>query len=202
MTEERREHETYQSYFKGTYWQNMTFVRPGEFYRADQADELIIAETGSGIIVSIYDVDVHVGGLAHLILPKDLVRDFSKFQEKNADLISFARAPLDNLIKALKQKGAGKHRVKVRIYGGADLMEDSFDIGLKSAVFVQKDILEKGLKLITQDVGGSHCRRVHFFPYTGRLERYPMRRKQDREMLWAREKDYLNGVEEKFRGIK
>jgi chemotaxis receptor (MCP) glutamine deamidase CheD len=73
-------------------------------------------------------------------------------------------------------------------------MEDDIDSGLKNLVFCENGILEKGLKIITKDYAGKHCRRIHFFPHTGRLQKYPLRRKEDREKLFAREKAYMEDV--------
>ncbi len=183
MSEERRVHESYQTYFSKKYWQRQQLVGPGEFFCSDNADEILVAETGAGVIVCIYDMDAHVGGIAHILIPEDLTRNFKDQKHHQENIINHARSPLEGLINALKRNGAGKKRINIRLSGGASIMNDEFDMGLKNAVFAQNEILDKGLRLITQDIGGENCRRVHFFPYTGRMEKHPLRREKDKNVL-------------------
>ncbi len=201
MTEERRVHSNYQSYFSKKYWQKQHLVLPGNFIFSDSADEILVAETGAGVIVCMYDVEAHVGGLAHIFIPEELIMNFKKNQRDSDLIIDYAKAPLEGLINALKTKGAGKKRINIRLSGGASLMNDEFDMGLKNIIFAQTEIMDKGLRMITKDVGGESCRRIHFFPYTGRMEKHALRRKKDIEELWKREHTYLEQVKQKFGSI-
>ncbi len=198
MTEERRVHKNYQSYFDEKYWQKQYFVMPGECYCSNESNEIIVSETGAGVIICMYDIEAHIGGMAHVLIPETLIKNFKDHKDHSEDIIACAKAPLENLIKEMKFKGAGKKRINIRLSGGATIMNDDFDMGLKNVVFAQNEIIEKGLKLISQDVGGENCRRVNFFPYTGRMEKFPLRRESDQKELWRREREYLQQVKEKF----
>ena len=198
MTEERRRQESYHTYFSEKYWQKQHLVLPGHFLFSDSADEILVAETGAGVIVCIYDMEAHIGGLAHIFIPEVLIKDFKDLKKHKAQIVKHAKAPLEGLIHALKHNGAGKKRINIRLSGGTSMMNDEFDMGLKNAVFAQNEILEKGLNLVTRDIGGENCRRIHFFPYTGRMEKYQLRRDEDKGDLWMREQDYLKHVRDKF----
>ena len=198
MTDEQREKKSYQTYFEEKYWQKLKFVSPGEFYCSSEANEILAAETGAGVIICMYDIEAHVGGIAHILIPDSLIKNFKDHKDHSDEIIAYAKSPLEELIKEMKYKGAGKKRINIRLSGGATIMNDEFDMGLKNVVFAQNEIIEKGLKLITQDIGGEHCRRINFFPYTGRMEKLPLRRDADQAELWAREQEYLKQVREKF----
>lgn len=198
MTEERRVHESYHTFFSEKYWQKQHLVSPGDYFCSNSADEILVAETGAGVIVCIYDMDAHVGGLAHVLIPADLVQNFKDKKQHKDKIIEHARAPIEGLVNAMKRNGAGKKRINIRLSGGANIMNDEFDMGLKNAVFAQNEIIDKGLRLITQDIGGENCRRIHFFPYTGRMEKHPLRRDKDKKLLWQREQKYLDSLKEKL----
>ena len=198
MNEERRVHESYHTFFSEKYWQKQHLVGPGQFLFSDSADEILVAETGAGVIVCIYDMEAHVGGLAHVLIPEDLIRNFKDEKSHKDKIIEHAKFPIEGLVNAMKRNGAGKKRINIRLSGGANIMNDEFDMGLKNAVFAQNEIIDKGLRLITQDIGGENCRRIHFFPYTGRMEKHHLRREQDKEMLWQREKEYLDKIKDKL----
>ena len=198
MTQDRRIHKNYQAFLQDKYWQKQHLVAPGEFFSSDDKDDMLVAETGTGIVICMYDPEVHIGGIAHVLIPDNLAKNFKSAEDSNHPLIRHIKEPLDNLIKALKQKGAGKKRVNIRMAGGASIMNDTFDIGLTNSVFCQNEIVKKGLNLITKNVGGKHSRRVHFFPYTGRMEKYPLRRKEDQDAMWQRESDYFSKIKELY----
>ena len=191
MVQERRLHKDYQAFLQDKYWQKQRLVGPGEFFASDNKEDMLVAETGAGMVVCMYDQDVHVGGIAHILIPDVLAKNFREAEKVDHPLVKHIKEPLNDMIKSLKQKGAGKQRVRIRIAGGASIMNDAFDIGLKNTVFCQNEIVTKGLPLITKDVGGSHSRRIHFFPYTGRMEKYPMRREEDQIAMQKRETDFF-----------
>lgn len=193
MDKERRVN-AHHKFFQDQHWQKAEFVGPGEFYRSDNPNEMMIAETGTGIIICIYDPLVHVGGMTHILMPEDVLVNFNNLKKIDEQLLKTVKAPLGNLIKSLKQKGAGRKRIHVRIYGGAEIFESEHDVGLKNYVFSHHAIFEQGLQTMTRDIGGEECRRIHFFPFSGRVDKILLRRKADKAALRERELEYLNSL--------
>ncbi len=94
----------------------------------------------------------------------------------------------------MKKRGAGKNRIKIRLYGGVIRDDDPDDRGLKNTVFVQEYLFRKGLQVFNADIGGPLIRRVHFFPTTGRAVRRLLKRKSDFLQIDAQEADFNNFI--------
>ena len=191
MSEDRRLISS-EKYFGDLDWHNKQFVGPGEFFTSDDPDVMIVAETSDGVIIAIYDPEVSIGGLTHILLPKNLLDNFKDLQKVGDDELNPIIDPLTRLVEELYEKGAGKEQLFVRLVGGSSIRQDVLDTNIKNIVFYQKQIFERGLKIITRDIGGDHCRRIHFMPTNGRIDKYPLRRNADRDALQAREREFLD----------
>jgi chemotaxis protein CheD len=89
----------------------------------------------------------------------------------------------------MKKRGAGKHRIQMRLIGGGRIPGDSpEDAGTKNYIFVREYVSRKGLSILNEDLGGIYVRRVHFFPTTGRAVRMVLRRDGDFTAIEALEK--------------
>ena len=112
---------------------------------------------GSCIAVVIYDPVVRVGGLLHLMLP-DSALDRKKALETPA---MFADTGIPLLFKSCYQLGAEKKRMKVKIAGGASILNDAnyFRIGQKNITAVRKIFWKNGVLIDAEDTG-ANCNRT------------------------------------------
>jgi chemotaxis protein CheD len=120
-------------------------------------DVLVTYALGSCIAVAIYDPVVKVGGLLHFMLPESAL-DQKKAAESPA---MFADTGIPLLFKSCYQLGAEKKRMKVKVVGGASILNDAsyFRIGQKNITAMRK-ILWKNNVLIDGEDTGLNCNRT------------------------------------------
>jgi chemotaxis protein CheD len=122
---------------------------------------------GSCIGICIYDRMKKVGGLAHILLPKDTTRGASP--EKYAD----TAIPL--LVQRLLKDGAKKEYLSAKIAGGAAMFKFQSNvtlgqIGDRNIEETKKVLEELGIPVLEEDVGGSTGRVIDFFLADGHLK--------------------------------
>ncbi|MFO7850409.1 MAG: chemotaxis protein CheD [Spirochaetia bacterium] len=113
---------------------------------------------GSCVAVITYDQNKGVAGLIHIALPE------SKVNAGKAERLPgyFADTGLPMLIKDMERKGAEKKSIKVRLAGGASIMDENrnFDIGRRNTIAVKRFLWKNGLGVIREDTGGNKSRTV------------------------------------------
>lgn len=176
---ERRVAQDHNEYFNSQFSAVPTYVEPGQFVCGANIDEMLVATIGTGIAVTIHDKDLHIGGLAYLLVPDRILREFPDFREDDREILEKAFKPLDDCIAEMKRMGAGKTRIRIRVMGGTSYHEDSLDRGTKNYIFVKEYLTKKGLVVMSEDLAGPYIRRIHFFPTTGRAVRRVLRRESD-----------------------
>jgi chemotaxis protein CheD len=180
-----------EAYFNAQFDAQAIYLEPGQTVLSKSGNEMIVATVGSGIVVSVYDVELKMGALGYMLLSPDLLQAFPYFNKADQNIVRDAYRPIVETIMEMKRNGAGKNRIRVRLMGGSDLDKDD-DRGTKNFVFAQECLMRQGLSVSQQDLGGHHIRRVHFFPKNGQAVRRVLRR----------EKDYtaINELENTFTG--
>jgi chemotaxis protein CheD len=122
---------------------------------------------GSCLGIAIYDPVAQVGGLLHIMLP-----------DSNLDPIKAAARPamfldtgLPAMYRAAYQLGADKHRLKIYVAGGAQVMDGSgfFSIGKRNYEALLEICRHHGLRLQAEQVGGLVSRSVYLQIETGDL---------------------------------
>lgn len=189
---ERRKSSNTDAYFNAQFGAEPLYIEPGEFDNSASPEEMIVATIGSGVGVSIYDKGLHVGGLAYVLMPDDMIKTFPHFDSCDPQLIRAVTKPIENCIGAMKRAGAGKNRIRIRLTGGTTLPGDELDRGTKNYIFVKEYLTRKGLVIMSEDLAGPYIRRVHFFPATGRSVRRTLRRMSDYKEMQEKEQAFHN----------
>lgn len=131
----------------------------GEWKVSNQQDDIIKTYAlGSCVAVITYDQKKGVAGMIHIALPE------SKINSGKAERLPgyFADTGLPMLIKAMEKRGAEKKSIKVRLAGGASIMDENrnFDIGRRNTIAVKRFLWKNGLGVIREDTGGNKSRTV------------------------------------------
>jgi chemotaxis protein CheD len=197
-SDDRRINNDYNDYFNAQFGAKPYYLEPGESGCGDGAGEMLVATIGSGIVVTIHDKDLGIGGMAYLLIPDVILESFPHIERVDQDLIEKAFQPLENCIGQLKRMGAGKNRIRIRVMGGTSYQGDSVDRGTKNYVLVKEYLARKNLIVMSEDLNGPYLRRVHFFPRSGRAVRRILRRKND----YASIHEYENNFQSAFRSGK
>lgn len=198
MEEDRRKAHDSDAYYDALFPSEPVLIAPGAFECAQGSDVMLVARVGSGIAVCIHDMEIGVGAMAHVLLPPEIITCFPNVPRENNRIVSDAEALIDRMIGALKHHGAGRSRIRVRICGGTSIHDEVLDEGLKNYILAKDMLMRRGLRVAGEDIAGRSCRRVHFFPGTGRLVRQPLRRAEDIARIRAGEAEYLAALPKLF----
>ena len=170
------------------------YLEPGDVMFGDQGNQMIVATLGAGVLISLYDVDMHFGACGYVLLSDEILEAFPNFDKADKELLDKAFAPIENCIGEMKRHGAGKGRIRIRLNGGAQIKGDPFDKGTKNYVFVREYLTRKGLPIMNEDLGGHYVRRVHFFPTSGRSVRWMLRREHDFDSILTAESAFQKNI--------
>ncbi|EAQ81448.1 chemotaxis protein CheD [Blastopirellula marina] len=126
-------------------------------------DEMLTSILGSCIGVVIYDQSRRIAAFAHVVLPTSGGRPGSPGR--------FADSAVPAMLQQLRNEGANPQQLRAKITGGACMFGNSqINIGERNAEEVRRQLKEKKIPLIAEDVGGAKGRKVHFSPQTSQLE--------------------------------
>jgi chemotaxis protein CheD len=140
-------------------------ILPGEFYATAQ-DEVIVTVLGSCVAACLMDPIAMVGGMNHFMLP-------TKQGERDPDVFYAARygvAAMEFLINNLLHLGAQRDRLVAKAFGGGRVMLGmTSDVGDQNIDFVRQFLRNENIPVWSEDLGGTHPRKVYFFPHTGQV---------------------------------
>ena len=119
----------------------------------DNPSTILKTCVGSCVAVAMYDNQVRIGGLAHIMLPQA-----SNEKERNKPAI-YARSGIPLLLNKMINSGASKDNIIVAIAGGSLLLTDrklgvELNIGRRNTNMVQESLSLAGIPILRQDTGG------------------------------------------------
>jgi chemotaxis protein CheD len=125
----------------------------------DPADTIVTYSLGSCIGVTMFDPVAKVGGMLHFQLPSASL-DANKAA---ANPSMFADSGTAHLLKKLETLGADRKRMKVKLAGGAAMLNDNsmFNIGRRNHAAIRKVLWQNGLLIDGEDVGGTAPRNLY-----------------------------------------
>ena len=122
--------------------------------------EIVLAtySLGSCIGLTIFDPIFKVGGILHYMLPESSL-DVAKAL-KNPYMFGDTGIPL--LFKESYKLGAKKHQLKVKVVGGAQILDQNglFNIGKRNYLILRKLFWKNNVMIDFEDVGGNVNRTV------------------------------------------
>jgi chemotaxis protein CheD len=160
----------------------MTCPTPSSEIRVKVAD-YAVAKTGmistiglgSCVAIVLYDPKVHVGGLAHVLLPSQAM---SRDKTNPAKFPSTA-VPL--LIEEMRKLGASLERMSAKLVGGASMFgalipSGGINIGERNVLAVREVLAEVKVPIVAEDTGGDYGRSVFLHLGNGQVEVRSVRR--------------------------
>ena len=134
--------------------------------------ELITYALGSCIGICLYDPGIKLAALIHIMLPLNM-------EAGRKNTMKYADTGIKETIRQLEGRGARKARMVAKIAGGAKMFEVSGNSGLgnigqRNIDSVHMNLRKEGVRLISENVGGSVARTLSFFPEdgTGKIRAY------------------------------
>src|SRR3989339_156789 len=155
----------------------VALIGQGEFYVSNR-NEIITTTLGSCIAVCLMDPLAKVGGMNHYMLPGPVLQD---------DSLVFGKAKyginsMEILINECLRAGAKRERFVAKIFGGANMftknasiagLDEEFKtvaVGAQNIAFARKYLALEEIKIISEDVGKDHARKIYFEPATGNVK--------------------------------
>jgi chemotaxis protein CheD len=120
----------------------------------------LLTSVGSCVAICVYDTLHKCGGLAHIMLPHSSLGLREPLPSK------YANTAVPALANAIRGINGSESRLAAKIAGGANMFANtcatSLDIGAKNVKAVKSALTEHRIRLVDEDVGGSHGRRITF----------------------------------------
>jgi chemotaxis protein CheD len=142
-------------------------VGVGEIAIARVPDILVTSALGSCVGVALWDPFAQQGGLAHVMLPRG--RDKSPGHDLPT---RYATLAVPELIGALGRAGSPVRRLVAKIAGGASMFGNdsaTTHVGDRNVTEVRRLLVEFGIPIRAEDVGGRYARTVELHLDSGTL---------------------------------
>jgi len=131
----------------------------------------ILRTTGLGSCVglTLYDPQIKVAGMAHVMLPSsDIAR------ESQINVAKYADTALPVLVDKLVDLGASKRRLVAKMAGGAQMFAfagsgDTMRIGPRNVESCKEMLKKLGISLYSEDTGANYGRTIEISSETGIL---------------------------------
>lgn len=148
-------------------------VIQGEYHVVIDSNVVLATILGSCVAACLRDPLAGVGGMNHFLLPGEA----NPARVDNAE--RYGVHLMELLINGLLKKGASKDRLEGKIFGGARMLEGLSDIGAKNAAFAKRFLINEGIKIVAEDVGGTRGRRLEYYPVSGRARQIVLSRQSE-----------------------
>lgn len=135
------------------------YITQGEDAVGSDPDVVITTILGSCISVCLWDSEVGVGGMNHLLLPGMRV--------ESDPMNTTGAVAMDRLINEMVHLGAQRPRLRAKLFGGSSMLQGRTDIGARNAEFGETYLKAEGIPCDVINVGGSKARKLRYYPATG-----------------------------------
>jgi chemotaxis protein CheD len=126
---------------------------------SDPGETLVTHALGSCVAVMLYDPIAQVAGMLHYQLPSSSENPERAVQNP----CMFADSGMKHLLAELTELGALQARLRVRIAGAAEMLDESkvFNIGRRNHTAIRKVLWQLGMMIEAEDIGGSAPRTAY-----------------------------------------
>lgn len=123
---------------------------------------------GSCVGIALYDIDIRLIGLAHIMLP------CSKQIKNNSNKAKFADTAINLLLEEMIRIGGNRNRIFAKIAGGAQMFSlggnsDVMKIGLRNVQATKHLLKDLRIPVLAEDTGGNYGRTIEVYSDTGVL---------------------------------
>lgn len=181
-------------------WDNVhnmyaTRIVPGEYYVSCDR-EIIVTTLGSCISACIRDRKTGIGGMNHFMLPDDngsIKRDGAC----TSTATRYGCFAMKQLIDTILENGGSRDNLEIKLFGGSNIMRSMTDVGIRNISFVRRYLGDDNLQAHSEDLGGTHPRKVVYFPFSGRVlvRKMPIQQRQAGNLA-RQEAEYRNSLVE------
>lgn len=180
-------------YWDKTRNQWMAKILPGEFY-VTGGQELITTVLGSCVSACIVDPKRGVGGMNHFMLPHTEEHQGSWDNPSIDGASRYGSYAMEKLINDILAHGGRRDALEVKLFGGSRVLANLSNVGASNIDFARHYVINENLRLVAEDLGGLHPRKVVFYPSSGRVQIKKLRSLHN-DTIIRREVDYMRTIE-------
>jgi chemotaxis protein CheD len=149
---------------------------PNEFYTTHD-DMVLVTVLGSCVAACIQDRTAGIGGMNHFMLPDD----GADVGQPASDSMRYGAYAMEVLINELIKAGGRRERFEAKVFGGGAVLAGmtTINIGDRNSEFVRRYLALEKIRIVAEDLQGSHPRKVAFMPRTGQVMVKKLRVQQD-----------------------
>ena len=128
---------------------------------AEKKPFMVDTVLGSCVAVCLFDQKLNIGGINHYMLP---------FWNGNG-LASpkYGNIATEKLVEKMLKNGATIQNMVAKVFGGANQMNSSMEIGARNIEIAKEVLANHGIKIIAENVGGSVGRKLKYHTGTGQV---------------------------------
>ena len=144
----------------------METVGIADFKLTKPPKELATYALGSCVGICIYDANLKLAGLSHILLPD------SQATHGIVDKMKYADTAIPELVRRMEIFGAKKFSLKAKIIGGAQMFASNnnvatMNIGERNILATREQLKKLRIPIVAEEVGGTHGRTIYFNPQDG-----------------------------------
>ena len=166
----------------------------GEYY-VSMNNELITTVLGSCVSACIRDIKLGIGGMNHFMLPGNTIRR-SHWRDSPVSIAAiYGTVAMERLINIIISHGGRRENLEVKLFGGGRVLDITTDVGKDNIDFVRNYLANEHIKIIAEDLGGTHPRKVMYYPTTGRAFVKKLL-KLHNDTFFIRERNYIDELKQ------
>lgn len=189
--ERRHVPKTGKRYYDSRYGATILKVLPGDYRLATDEDELLVTILGSCVSACIRNPRNGYGGMNHFMLPAG---DNQSSWGGLEAAFRYGNFAMEKLMNEIIKTGCAKEELEIKLFGGASVSNILSDVGERNIKFVREYLKNEGLRPVAEDLGGERPRRIHYCPFTGKVQRLFLRRVDDSQVIGREERQYQNTI--------
>jgi len=138
---------------------------------------VLVTVLGSCVAACIQDRTAGIGGMNHFMLPDD----GADVAQAASDSMRYGAYAMEVLINELIKAGGRRDRFEAKVFGGGAVLAGmtTINIGDRNSEFVRRYLALEKIRIVAEDLQGSHPRKVAFMPRTGQVMVKKLRLQQD-----------------------
>jgi chemotaxis protein CheD len=166
---------------------------PGDYY-VTLGDEMVFTVLGSCVSACVRDRMLGIGGMNHFMLPEDGADSTRPWGNSASAATRYGNVAMEMLINDILKNGGRREHLEFKLVGGGRVLDAMTDIGARNIEFVRSYMKQEGFKVLGEDLGGEHPRKVMFHPKTGAARVKKLTRTKPAEIV-ERERRYSKKIE-------
>lgn len=133
-------------------------LKPGYIFLS--RDPVVISSVlGSCVAVSLWDMSIQLGGMAHYLYP-------SAERVREARTAKYGDIAVSHLAAMFFQEGSAKNNMRAQLFGGASVSTESRVVAEQNISVARRILKKLDIKIVSEDVGGDMGRKLIYNTFT------------------------------------